>query len=66
MQEVKERFQDDKDECEGRGQQGYILKIKLYQFRPTRSETGVNEMSRGRPNDPGPSDIYRTNKQTLN
>jgi hypothetical protein len=24
----KKRFQDDKDECEERGQQGYTLKIK--------------------------------------
>ena len=29
MQEVIDGFQDDEDECEDKGQQGYVLEIKL-------------------------------------
>ena len=48
-----------------KGAAGICTGIQIIIFKPTRFETGVNGMSRGRLNDPGPSDIYQTNKQTL-
>ena len=45
------------------GAAGMYTRNQTIIFKPTRFETGVNEMSRGRLNDPGPSDIYQTNKR---